>query len=67
MSEISIECNVSDFAVYQPEKYDKVLFHLNEKCVVISFTDKNENVLTQTEIGKKDAIELANVILLKYK
>ena len=67
MSEISIECNVSDFAVHHSEKYDKVVFYLNEKCVVISFMDENENVLNQTEIGEKDAIELANVIFLKYK
>jgi hypothetical protein len=67
MSEISIECNVSEFAVHQSEKYDKVVFYLNEKCVVISFMDENENVLNQTEIGEKDAIELANVIFLKYK
>jgi hypothetical protein len=67
MSEISIECNVTEFAVHHSEKYDKVVFYLNEKCLVISFMDKNENVLTQTEIEKKDAIELANVILLKYK
>jgi hypothetical protein len=67
MSEISIECNVTEFAVYKSKKYDKVVFYLNEKCLVISFMDKNENVLNQTEIGKKDAIDLANVIFLKYK
>jgi hypothetical protein len=67
MSKISIECNVTEFAVYPPEEYEKVLFYLDEKCVVISFMDDNDNVLTQTEIEKNDAINLANVILLNYK
>jgi hypothetical protein len=64
MSEISIECNVSDFAVCPPEEYDIVVFYLNEKCVVISFMDKNENVLTQTEIEKK---EQSNIYRLEQK
>ncbi len=66
MSKISIECNVTEFSVYPNEEYEKVLFYLDNKSIVISFLDENDNVLTQSEIEKKDAINLANVILLNY-
>lgn len=58
------ECDVTEFAVYPDENYQKVVFCLNEKSLVISFMDDNDNVLTQSEIGIKDAYKLSKLILL---
>lgn len=66
MSEITIECNVTEHSVTPPIEYEKVVFCLNKECIVISFMDDEDNVLTQSEIDKKDAIDLATLILLRY-
>lgn len=64
MSTITIECNVTEHSVTPPIEYQKVVFYLNDKCIVISFMDDQDQVLTQSEIDKKDAIYLAKLILL---
>lgn len=64
MSTIIIECNVTEHSVTPPIEYQKVAFCLNDKCIVISFMDDQDQVLTQSEIDKKDAIDLAKLILL---
>ena len=58
------ECDVTEFTVYPDENYQKVVFCLNEKSLVISFMDDKNNVLTQSEIGIKDAYKLSKLILL---
>lgn len=67
MSEVSIKCEVTQYACMPPEEHSEVVFCLNNKSLVISFVDEDDVVLTQSEIEKKDAIELANLILMKYK
>lgn len=67
MSTITIECDVTEFTVIPDENYQKVVFCLNDKAVVISFMDNEDNMLTQSEIESEDAIKLAKLILLKYE
>ena len=58
------ECDVTEFAVIPDENYQKVVFCLNDKSLVISFMDDQDNVLTQSEIEIKDAYKLSKLILL---
>ena len=66
MSTITIECNVTEYSVTPPIEYEKVSFYLDEKCIVISFLNDQDEVLTQSEIDKQDAIDLAKLILSQY-
>ena len=67
MSTITIECDVTEFAVIPDENYQKVLFCLNDRAMVISFMDNEDNVLTQSEIENNDAVDVAKLILLQYE
>lgn len=68
MSTIIFECDVTQYDVIPPKDNDENAFAINEKCLIINLMNtKNNKTLIQTEIEKKDAIELANLILLKYK
>ncbi len=67
MSTITIECDVTEYAVIPPIEYEKVSFYLDEKCIVISFMNDIDEVITQSEIEKQDAINLAKLILLHYE
>lgn len=67
MGQITLECDITEFAVISPIEYEKIVFCLNEKCIVISFMNDIDEVLTQSEIQKSDAIELAKLILFNYE
>lgn len=67
MSTITIECDVTEFAVIPDENYQKVAFCLTEKAMVISFIDDEDRILTQSEIENNDAVALAKLILLQYE
>jgi len=67
MSSITFECDVTEFDIIPKNENDENVFAINEKCLIINLMDsKKEKILIQTEIDKKDAIELAKLILLKY-
>lgn len=65
MSTILFECDVTQFAVIPPKENNENCFALTEKAMVINLMQEDD-ILIQTEIEKKDAIELAKLILLKY-
>ena len=67
MSKVTIECGVTEYAIIPQIEYEKVTFYLDDKCIIISFMDYEDNVLTQSEIEKEDAIHLAKLILLEYE
>ena len=67
MSIITIECDVTEFAVIPDINYQKVAFCLTERAMVISFMDNEDRVLTQSEIENDDAVALAKLILLQYE
>lgn len=67
MSTVTMECNVTEYAIIPPIEYEKVAFCLNEKCIVISFMNDIDEVITQSEIEKEDAVNLAKLILLQYE
>ena len=68
MSTIIFDCDVTEFNITPHSKNDENTFCLNEKCLIINLMDTSEDrVLMQTEIEKKDAIQLAKLILLKYE
>ena len=62
------DCDVTEFDIIPHSKNDENTFCLNEKCLIISLMNVGEDrILMQTEIEKKDAIQLAKLILLKYE
>jgi hypothetical protein len=65
MSSISYECDVTQFDVIPPKENNENIFVLNPKCLIINFME-NERVIMQSEIEAKDAIKLAQLILLRY-
>lgn len=65
MNTITFECSVTEYDIIPQKENDEVVFCLNDKCVIINLMD-DDKILTQTEIDKTSAIELAKLILLKY-
>jgi predicted transcriptional regulator len=61
--DIVITCETTEFAVFPNQKNIKTLFSINERSLVISFCDKKEKVLDQSEISIEDARKLAKLIL----
>lgn len=66
MSTIIFNCNVTEFDIIPKKWNDENCFALNEKSMIINLME-GDKVLIQSEIEKKDAIELAKLILLKYE
>ena len=64
--EIELICETTEYAVYPDKKIEKTTFHVHENCMVISFCDKDENVITQSEISIEDAGKLAQVLNLNF-
>lgn len=65
MSTIIFECDTTEFDIIPAKNNDENSFAINEKCLIINLMG-NDKILMQTEIEKKDAIELAKLILLRY-
>jgi hypothetical protein len=67
MSAIIFESDVTQYHIYPPKDNDENHFAINEKSLIIKLMDTTKDkILMQSEIEKKDAIELAKLILLKY-
>ncbi|MBK7801048.1 MAG: hypothetical protein IPJ53_18310 [Saprospiraceae bacterium] len=67
MSTITLECNVTEFDIIPKRKNDENVFAINNNCLIINLMDsRKDKILTQTEISKEDAVELAKLIFLKY-
>lgn len=60
--EIELICETTEYAVYPDKKIEKTSFFIHENCLVISFCDKNEEVITQSEISIEDAKKLAKIL-----
>lgn len=67
MNSIILKANVTEFEVAPDMQQEFVSFKITENALVISILDDTESVLDSTEIDKKDAIELAKLILFKYQ
>ena len=67
MSTIVFDCDVTEYDIIPKKDNDEHTFAIYEKCLIINLMDtQKDKILMQTEIDKKDAIELAKLILLKY-
>lgn len=67
MSTIVFDCDVTEYDIIPKKENNENTFAINEKCLIINLMDTQKNkIIIQTEIDKKDAIELAKLILLKY-
>ena len=67
MSTIVFDCDVTEYDIIPKKDNDENTFAINENCLIINLMDtQKDKILMQTEIDKKDAIELAKLILLKY-
>lgn len=67
MSTITLECDVTEYTSLPHTENITNVFSMTENALLISFCDADLKVLQQSEISKNDAIELANMIFLKYK
>ena len=65
MSTILFECDVTEYSIIPPKRNTENSFCLNDDCLVINIMAENK-IITQTEISKGDAVELAKLILLKF-
>lgn len=66
MSTILFECDATEFNIITPKENIENCFALNDEAMIINLLDKNQKLITQTEIDKTDAMKLARLILLKY-
>lgn len=67
MSTIVFDCDVTEYDIIPNNENNENTFAINEKCLIINLMDtQGDKIIIQTEIDKKDAIELAKLILLKY-
>ncbi len=66
MSSIIFECNVTEFDIIPNKENKENAFAINDKCLIINLMDRDNEIIIQTEIERKDAIQLAKLILLKY-
>ena len=60
-----LTCSTTEFSIIPEIDNDETVFCIHDKCLIISCINEKEDVLYQTEIDIKDAIELARTILLK--
>lgn len=60
--EIQLICDTTEYAVYPDKKIEKTIFYLHKECLVISFCDKDEKVITQSEISIDDARKVFKII-----
>jgi hypothetical protein len=65
MSTIKFECEVTEYNSIADAENNKNTFVICDQSVIINLMD-HDTILNETEIDKKDAIELAKLILLKY-
>ena len=69
MSSIIFECDATELDILKRKDNNENAFAINDKSLVISLIDslsiKNE-IISQTEISKENAIKLAKLILHKY-
>jgi hypothetical protein len=63
---VQLECEVTEFNVMPDEENEKNIFYFHEKSLVISFANKDEEVISQSEISREDTIRLAKLILHLY-
>jgi len=67
MSSIIFDCEVTEYESLPEKVNDQNCFSINENCLIINLMNSTADlVLSQTEISKKDALELAKLIILKY-
>lgn len=63
---VQLECEVTEFNVYPNEDNEKDIFYFHNDSMVINFADRDEEVISQSEISREDAIKLAKLILHLY-
>ena len=64
MATIQLDCDVTEYDVITDAKITNVIFCINEKSLVINFTDTNEKIIKQSEISIVDAKKLCKLINL---
>jgi hypothetical protein len=60
--DITLKMDVTEYAVMPKKINTKNIFNIQNNCLIISFCDEKENVLSQSEISYEDALMLANYI-----
>ena len=59
---VTIEIEITEYRVNSPKEYESVSFSTDKETVVISFMDKYEKVIVQTEIFKSEFLKAAKII-----
>jgi len=67
MNYLKLKVDVTEHEITPTEAQEHIIFTITEKALIISIIDDGGSILEETEIEKKDAIELAGLILFKYK
>ncbi len=64
---IQLITDVTEYACTPEKKNERNVFYFYDKSLVISFCESDENeVISQSEIEREDAIKLAKTILFYY-
>ena len=59
---VNIEIEITEYRVNSPKNYHSVMFNAEKESVVISFLDKYEKVIVQTEVLKSEFLNAAKII-----
>jgi hypothetical protein len=60
--QININCEVTEYYCLPDKKNQFVSFSINEKAVVISFLDGEDEVIVQSEISLEDFTKISKII-----
>jgi len=63
---VQLECEVTEYHVMPDEDNEKNIFYFHENSLVINFANRDEEVISQSEISREDATRLARLILHLY-
>lgn len=66
MNTITIKFDVTEYQVSPQVEHETIDFGIHENAVSINLFDDDNKSLMVSEICKKDAIDLAKLILMKY-
>jgi hypothetical protein len=61
--QIKINCDVTEYIACPEDENIQNIFTIYDKCFIIEFCDKDENILYHSEISIEDAKKLAKMIL----
>jgi hypothetical protein len=59
---VQLECDTTEYYVIPKSENESNVFYFQDKAMIINFVGKDDNILSQSEISKEDALRLARLI-----